>query len=126
QSTPRRSEVVVLLLPRGLQLDDLLPVAGRDIGNVGLGGDRGAPANRVADQRLIFGADRQLGVAAERCGGGESAQWFGQFGAVGRICPLGRRGEEVDCRRILPRPIGRILVGLSAVGVGPGRVLRRL
>src|ERR1700687_1873236 len=66
---PRSAEVSGVafgLLPFGFKRPDLLPVAARDLWNIGLVGNRGAPTDGIADQGLVPGPHRHGAVGAER------------------------------------------------------------
>src|SRR3954449_282631 len=57
--------VAFALLPLGLKRQNLLPVAALDLGNIRFAGNGGAPANRVADQGLVFRTHRHSPIGAE-------------------------------------------------------------
>src|SRR5215204_3261817 len=87
QSTPpplhSRSGVALALLPLGFELEDGLPVTSLNLRHVGFLRDRGAPADRIADQRLVFAAHRDGAVGAERRLDLQAAQGFRNLLAVG-------------------------------------------
>jgi hypothetical protein len=60
------SRVVVLLLPLALEREDLRPITGRQVGDIGLGRDRRAPPDRVIDQGMVLSPQRDLAVMTER------------------------------------------------------------
>src|SRR5215217_4483794 len=61
-----RSGVALAFLPLGFELEDRLPIAGLNLRHIGFLRDRGAPADRIADQCLVLGSHGDGAVGAKR------------------------------------------------------------
>src|SRR4029078_12960567 len=109
KSPPICSDEVLRLLPLGLEREDLVPVPRYHVGDIRLVRQCRAPADGVAREGMMVGAQSKLAIGAERGGDGQSLQHFGELGTIRRVGLLGRRSEELNRGRVLPRPVGRVL-----------------
>src|SRR4051794_38085124 len=117
------SDVTHRLLPFRLVLQNGFPVTRRDLRHVRLLGNRSAPAQRVANGGLIFGAHCDRAVRAKRRLELHAANRFGQLRAVGGAGFFHRSDNEVHGHGVFPGPVGGVVSVSGLVIVTPSGVL---
>src|SRR5665213_3260738 len=112
------SDVLLLLLPLGLEFDDLAPVGGLDVHQERLLRRGLAPAEGIADRGVVL-AHGDGAVRAERRIDLQTGERLRQGLGFERIGLLDTRLVELHGDGAFPRPVGRPLVPPLEVGLAP-------